>query len=135
MKELLLELKRIAKQKTYTIGKLYVDGVYLCDTLEDRCIDWTKQKKVKGQTAIPEGRYQVKLTLSPRFKRLLPELIDVPNYENIRIHSGNTEVDTMGCPLLGENKVKGMVINSRPYEKKLVEILNKHKGEIFIEIS
>lgn len=132
---MLLELKRIAKQKTYTIGKLFVDGVYLCDTLEDRCIDWTKQKKVKHQTAIPEGEYAVKLTLSPRFKRLLPELMDVPNYENIRIHSGNSEVDTSGCPLLGENKEKGKVLNSRHYEKKLVELLNRHKGPIKIIIS
>lgn len=132
---MLLELKRIAKQKTYTIGRLFVDGVYLCDTLEDRCIDWTKQKKVKHQTAIPEGEYVVKLTLSPRFKRLLPELMDVPNYENIRIHSGNSEVDTSGCPLLGENREKGKVLNSRYYEKKLVELLNRHKGQIKIIIS
>lgn len=132
---MLLEVKRIAKNKTYTIGKLFIDGVYFCDTVEDRCIDWSKQKKVKHETAIPEGEYLVKLTLSPRFKRLLPEFIDVPHFENIRIHSGYDELSSSGCVIVGENKVKGKVLNSRFYEKKLVEILNRHKGEIKIKIT
>ena len=121
----------------YTIGSMYVDGVYFCDTLEDRVRNLAKEDKVKHETAIPYGQYQVVLNMSPRFKRELPRLLNVPHFEGILIHRGNTANDTSGCILVGENKVKGKVINSTGYELKLVDICRSalSKGEgITIEI-
>lgn len=116
---MLLKLQRVFKGDDYTIGKLYIDGKYFCDTLEDAI----RNKKIKGKTAIPAGTYTVVLTISNRFKRLLPLLLSVPQFEGVRIHSGNTIDDTEGCILVGENKVKGRVINSRLWESRLMEKL------------
>lgn len=134
-----IKVKRITPiDYPYTIGKMYIDGEYFCDTLEDRVRDINKngkfdngEVKVAGETAIPYGRYQVVVTMSPKFKRELPRLLNVPNFEGILIHRGNTDKDSAGCLLLGENKVKGKVINSTPYEQKLVSILKdvQNKGE------
>jgi hypothetical protein len=134
-----IKVKRITPiDYPYTIGKMYIDGDYFCDTLEDRVRDINKngkfdngEVKVAGETAIPYGRYQVVVTMSPRFKRELPRLLNVPNFEGILIHRGNTDKDSSGCILVGENKVKGKVINSTPYEQKLVSILKdvQSKGE------
>lgn len=124
-------LKRVAKKETYTIGKLHTSKGYLCDTLEDRV---RKGKKVKGTTAIPEGIYRVILTMSPRFKRLLPLLVDVPGFDGVRIHSGNDEHDTEGCVLPGENKVVGKVLNSKYYEKLIIQKIKKAGGEILLTI-
>lgn len=134
-----IKVKRITPiDYPYTIGKMYIDGDYFCDTLEDRVRDINKngkfdngEVKVAGETAIPYGRYQVVVTMSPKFKRELPRLLNVPNFEGILIHRGNTDKDSAGCLLLGENKVKGKVINSTPYEQKLVSILKEiqNKGE------
>ncbi len=123
-----LTLKRIFKGDTYTIGKLYIDGQYFCDTLEDKVRDLTKEAKVYGQTAIPEGIYDVTLSQSPKFGRLLPELHNVPQFTGIRIHSGNTAADSLGCILVGENKAKGMVLSSRVWESNLVEKLTGQSG-------
>lgn len=122
---MLLELNRIAKKPLYTIGKLFVDGKYFCDTLEDRCRDLDKERKVMHETAIPEGTYEVIVNVSVKFKRKLPLLLDVPHFSGIRIHRGNTNKDTSGCILVGENKQSGRVINSTPYELRLTEILEK----------
>ena len=136
-----LLLKRIALLPTYTIGKLYIDDEYFCDTLEDKVIDVDKsgkfdgkEEKIYGESAIPYGAYNVELTLSARFKRFLPELKDVPHFAGIRIHSGNTASDSHGCILVGENKEKGKVLNSRVYEKKLIKSLKGQK-DITIEIT
>jgi hypothetical protein len=104
-----LELERIFLGADYTIGKLFIDGVYECDTLEDT----VREFKIKHETAIPKGTYKVIITMSQRFQRLLPLLVNVPGFDGIRIHPGNTKADTSGCLLVGQNKVKGMVINSR----------------------
>lgn len=126
-----LLLKRIALKDNYTIGKLYIDGKYFCDTLEDAVRD----VKIKHQTAIPKGIYKVTLTASPRFKRILPRLHDVPEFTGVLIHRGNTIDDTSGCILVGENKKKGMVLNSTKYEVELVTILTKSNSKnITIEI-
>ena len=134
-----IKVKRITPiDYPYTIGKMYIDGEYFCDTLEDRVRDINKhgkfdngEVKVAGETAIPYGRYQVVVNMSPRFKRELPRLLNVPNFEGILIHRGNTDKDSSGCILVGENKVKGKVINSTPYEQKLVSTLKdvQNKGE------
>lgn len=141
-----LNVKRIARKDGYTIGRLFINNEYFCDTLEDtdRGLKDTMQvneilaKKVKGQTAIPTGKYDVILTFSPRFKRVLPLLLSVKGYEGVRIHAGNTNKDTEGCLLVGENKAKGQVINSRATLEKLMSILlecekRKEKVTILIE--
>lgn len=136
-----LLLKRVALRDKYTIGKLFIDGVYFCDVIEDKVIDLDKsgkfdgkEKKVYGESAIPYGIYKVVITLSARFKRFLPQILDVSHFDGIRIHSGNTAQDSHGCLIVGENKEVGRVINSRIYEKKLIEKLRSAKEEIIIEI-
>lgn len=139
-----LILNRIAKKATYTIGKLYVNGTYLCDTLEDKDRGLTKEmsikeitsKKVYGETAIPTGKYQVIMSYSNKFKKVLPLLLNVPGYAGIRFHSGNTANDSLGCILVGQNKVVGKVINSRDTMNKLQGILTEacKKEKIYITI-
>ncbi len=132
-----LKLIRLHKKTGYTIGALYIDGKYFCDTLEDRVRDLEKEKKVPGETAIPAGTYRVVVNVSPRFKRRLPRLLDVPGFDGILIHRGNTPEDTAGCILVGENRERGKVVNSAAYELRLTEMLDRvqDKGEeITIEI-
>ena len=128
-----LTLKRIAKRDSYTIGKLYLEGEYFCDTLEDRVRDLNREKKIPGETAIPAGRYDVIVNVSPRFKRELPRLLNVPHFDGILIHRGNTAKDSSGCILVGENKELGKVLNSTRYELELTDRL-KRAGASVIEI-
>lgn len=130
-----LELERRFLGESYTIGSLSIDGKKFCDTLEDKVRDLNKngvfdgdEKKVYGETAIPYGTYDVVVDYSPRFKRELPRLQNVKHFEGILIHRGNTAEDSAGCILVGENKVKGKVINSTPYERELVRILKEAQG-------
>jgi hypothetical protein len=128
-----IQLKRRYLGEGYTIGSLSIDGQYFCDTLEDA----VRKVKVYGKTAIPYGRYNIILNVSPRFGRILPRLLDVPQFDGVLIHRGNTAEDTAGCILVGENKVKGKVINSTPYEIGLVKMMQEaiDRGEnITIEI-
>lgn len=140
-----IRINRIARKEDYTIGKLYINGTYFCDTLEDTergladpmDIDEILAKKVKAQTAIPTGKYDVILSFSPRFKRVLPLLLNVKGFEGIRIHPGNTAEDTEGCLLVGENKEKGKVLNSRATFERLMAILlgcEKKKEKVTITI-
>lgn len=128
-----LILFRKYKKERYTIGNLYVDGRYFCDTLEDVVRDRNDdgdlndvgEAKVYGETAIPRGVYKVVVNLSNTFKRRLPLLLDVPHFVGIRIHRGNSVRDTSGCILVGENKMRGMVINSTKYELRLTDLLER----------
>lgn len=128
-----LTLIRKYKLPTYTIGKLYIDGEYFCDTLEDKdrgltddmTVSEISKIKIKKETAIPTGTYKVTITYSNRFKKNMPLINDVKGFEGIRIHSGNTDKDTEGCILVGFNKIKGNVINSRDTYNKLFSILSK----------
>lgn len=132
-----LRVERRFLKPGYTIGRMEVDGKYFCDTLEDRVRDLSREKKIPGETAIPAGIYDVVVNISPRFKRKLPRLLNVPGFEGILIHRGNTPEDTAGCILVGENKAKGKVINSTPYELRLTEMIERAQsaGEsITIEI-
>jgi hypothetical protein len=139
-----LILERIAKRKTYTIGRLsileevideYSTGTaerYFCDTLEPTWRDYKNGAyKVKGRSAIPEGRYAVVISFSPKFKQWLPILLGVPKFDGIRIHAGNTAADTEGCILVGKNKLVGQVVDSRIWlhrlKQKIVEA--KSRGE------
>jgi hypothetical protein len=120
-------VKRTFLGDEYTIGHMYINGVYFCDTLEDPVRDTNKngvfdngEKKIAGDTAIPYGTYPITVNVSPKFKRELPRLSGVAEFEGVLIHRGNTAKDTAGCILVGENKVKGKVINSTPYEERIV---------------
>lgn len=131
-----MKLKLIRKYKcpNYTIGHLYINDKYFCDTIEDKVRQLDSiEDKIKHKTAIPKGKYKVVVTMSPKFRRSLPLLLNVPFFEGIRIHRGNDENDTSGCIIVGENKIKGRLVNSTYYEKKLVELL-KNEEDIEIEI-
>lgn len=120
-----LFLQRIAQTPEYTIGRLYIDDKVFCNTLEDPVRNLPEEQKIMHKTAIPEGIYNVVVNRSPRFKRDLPLLLDVPYFEGIRIHRGNTAKDTSGCILVGINSKKGMVLESTKYEVELTNILKK----------
>ena len=136
-----LVLTRIAKRKTYTIGRLEIEGagenLYFCDTLEPTWRDYAHGgRKVKGRSAIPEGRYAVVISWSPKFKAWLPILLGVPNFSGIRIHAGNTAADTEGCILVGRNTEVGKVTDSRRTLYRLMQVIDhRDEGEpVFIEI-
>ena len=147
---MLLSLRRIYFAPTYTIGRLSIPSAsFECDTLEDTDRDANangvfdgQEVKIYGKTAIPYGRYRIAMTQSPKFSprygdRNVPLLLDVPHFSGILIHSGNTPADTEGCILVGENKVKGRVINSTPYELELTKRCKAaiaRKEKITIEI-
>lgn len=148
---MIIELNTIFKGDKYTISKLYIDGKYYCDTIEDTVRDlplecpYTSRgqscrcnEKMYSETAIPAGTYKVIVTMSNKFGRELPLLVDVPHFLGIRIHRGNTSKDSSGCIIVGENKVKGTVINSTKYEiditKKIKEaIANGENVEIIVK--
>lgn len=144
-----LYLKRY-KTPTYCIGKLLIDGVKFCDVLEDTdrgltqsmSLSEIKKKKVSGKTAIPTGTYEITLNIiSPRFskrrfyqnvcKGRVPRLLNVPGFDGILIHVGNTPAHTQGCLLVGNNIKKGMVLNSMATFKSLYKKLKSaaDKGE------
>ncbi len=137
-------MERIAKRKAYTIGRLSIrqqvddeylagyENKYFCDTLEPTWRDYEHGAyKVKGRSAIPEGRYAVVISYSPKFKQWLPILLGVPKFEGIRIHAGNTAKDTEGCILVGKNREVGKVLDSRKwlYELKQKIVEAKDRGE------
>ena len=140
-----LLLKRIAKRDKYTIGDLYIDGKWFCNTLEDTdrgltqdmSLEEIKKIKVYGKTAIPTGTYKVNMNIiSPKFKTrvwakpyngMIPRLENVPGYEGILFHPGNSAEDSTGCILLGYNTVKGKVTQSQNTFHKLMAILTKGK--------
>ena len=149
-----LVVQRIAQKQTYTIGRLYVDGERYCDTLEDKVRDINRngvfdngEKKVYGETAIPFGKYEIKMTFSPTFSQksaykafikngLMPEICNVPEFTGIRIHGGNTAADTFGCLLVGKNTVVGRLTESlatfKPLYAKLYEHCVKNGGKCYI---
>ena len=137
-----LKLKRIAFKPTYTIGRLFVDGKYVCDTIEDRdrgltdsmTLEEIMRLKKYGETAIPYGTYRVQITYSPKFKKMMPILIGVKGFEGVRIHSGNTAKDSLGCLLVGRNTKVGMVTESRKTYNMLYDLIKDQKN-IIIEIT
>ena len=149
-----LELRRIARRDTYTIGRLSIDGVYFCDTCEDKDrglrqdlpVSVNQARKVRGQTAIPTGRYRVTLGVkSPKFgtrkeyaffNGYLPRLLNVPAFDGVLIHIGNTARDSAGCILVGRNTQVGKVLKSTVTFWELYSRLQDAKGErIFITIT
>jgi len=106
-----MDIKVVRKEYSpkSTIGELHVDDRFECFTLEDR----VRAMKVRETTAIPPGRYEVVVTWSNRFKRPLPLLMNVPNYDGVRIHTGNTDENTEGCLLVGKTKRPDFVGGSK----------------------
>lgn len=146
-----LELKRIAPRNSYTIGKLYVDGKYFCDTIEDTDrglnkdmpLSLIKSKKVYGETAIPKGTYTISMNvISPKYSKRdfyrtncnggkVPRLLNVPGFDGVLIHVGNTALDSHGCILVGKNSQVGKVLDSTNTFKALYGKLKtaNDKGE------
>lgn len=119
-----------------TISELYLNGTLFCYTLEDPVrtlvdgnkdgdFDDTGEGKIKGNTAIPEGTYDVILNMSNRFKKVMPLLLKVPGYEGVRIHTGNFPADTEGCILVGSMALNDEIRNSRPTFTRLMTELGK----------
>lgn len=141
MSEIIFKIDRFALKDTYTIGTLSfsIDTqpyTKLCNTLEDTVRDLNKdgkfdngEKKIWGKTAIPYGIYKFKMMYSPHFKRILPVLQNVPDFEGVMIHNGNTEFDTEGCILVGVNNVKGKVTNSVNTLNILLDLIEKYKQD------
>lgn len=150
-----LELKRIAKKPTYTIGKLFVDGQKVCDVIEDTDRGLTQdmplseiqKKKVYGKTAIPTGTYEITLNVvSPKYSKSpfmiknangarVPRLLNVPGWQGVLIHTGNYASESLGCLLVGINDKVGMVTKSKETFIKLYKILQTAKDKITITIS
>lgn len=133
-----LTLNRIFLGTVATIGELWVNDLHLCDTLEDRVRP--EGEKVYGKTAIPEGTYEMVLSYSPRFKKILPEILNVPNFTGIRIHCGNSSADSSGCILVGtwDGEKEDWVSDSKIAFNKLMSLLeeatnNKEKITITVK--
>ena len=139
-----ITVKRSYRGNNYTVGHLYIDGKFFCDTMEDvdrglndrMPLTQIKSIKIKGKTCIPYGTYAVSMDIqSPKYsnytkypyalavKGKMPRVMDVPGFEGVLIHPGTTANDTEGCLLVGENKVKGKLINSQITWKKLCKML------------
>lgn len=133
-----LKLNRIFLGSSATIGELYIDKKYIADTLEDRVRP--EGEKVYGKTAIPEGVYKVVLSYSQRFKKILPEILNVPNFTGIRMHCGNSSADSSGCVLIGtwNGEKEDWISNSKVAFNKLMSLLQKaadNKEKITITIN
>lgn len=151
-----LKVERKWKKSTYTIGNLYVNGKFFCNTLEDTdrglkqtdSLQSIKERKIYGETAIPTGKYNIRMDIiSPKYQSVkwyknlcngkMPRFENVPGYEGVLIHPGNTAFDSYGCLLVGKNSIKGQLTQSRDYFKRLYAELKKAydaKEKITIEI-
>lgn len=153
-----VRVRRIALKDTYTIGKMYINGEYVCDVLEDKVRDANKngvfdngETKVVGRTAIPYGTYEITMDVkstkfsdfeqypwAKEYDGYLPRLTNVPLFVGVLLHVGNSDVDSSGCLLVGENKVVGKVINSTITFRRLMNeyfLPAKQRGEkIYITI-
>lgn len=126
-----IQIKRLHKTKNSTIGELTIDGKFECYTLEDI----EREVKIKAETAIPKGTYKVIINQSNRFKRLMPLLLNVPNFEGVRIHAGNTNHDTEGCILVGRTRGVDFIGQSRKAYDSLFKKMKEAKEDISLTIS
>ena len=140
-----IEVIRKFQREEYTIGEMLVNGVHFCDTCEDKdrglrsdmTLSQIKKIKVYSKTAIPYGTYNVSVYFWPKFRKNYPLLHDVPGFTGILIHGGSTAKDSAGCLLLGENKIKGGLVNSAPYVRRLTTMCEdaiKSGGKVKITI-
>lgn len=146
-----IKIDRAFKKKGYTISRVFIDGerygdgTNWCNALEDTdralhanmSLSEIQSIKIPGETAIPRGVYEVSVTYSPKFRKYMPILLDVPGYSCVRIHSGNTDRDTEGCILLGVNDAVGRVSDSRYWYGRVFALIQyaRQRGErVWIEI-
>ena len=151
-----LKVERRWPKATYTIGRLYIDGIYYCNTLEDadRGLKWNdplsfiQSRKVAGETAIPKGKYTITMNVtSPKYAGVawyynlcrgkMPRLLHVPGFDGILIHPGTTALDTRGCILVGKNTKVGKLTDSKVTFQQIYKLMKaaSDKGdEITIEI-
>lgn len=129
-----LKVKREILTDNTTIGKLYLNGKNFCYTLEDK----TRDKKVWGETCIPQGRYQIEMIYWPRHKKYFPHLRNVPQFSGILIHKGNNKSDTLGCILVGMDRDTDVISNcAQAFDplKGLIEEALDAKEEVWIEVA
>lgn len=140
-----ITLDRAWKKDGYTISRLFINGERVCEALEDTdrglkqsmSLDEIKKLKIYGKTAIPSGRYKVVMSYSPKFKKVLPEVLDIVGYSNVRIHAGNTAKDTLGCILPGLNVRKGAVLYSTKWTNVIISEISsaiKRGEEVWLNI-
>jgi hypothetical protein len=115
-------LERFAYRDKYVIGRLYIGNIFFCHTLEPQL-----GASVSSKGCIPAGVYKMAMSWSPKFQKMLPILFDVPNFEGIRIHPGNSSKDTQGCILLGDNSSLGLVLNSASRVNEFIRLFQKNK--------
>lgn len=135
---MILELKRDGNPGL-NFGKLFVDGLFFGETLEDpdRKLE-SGGVKIYGDTSIPRGRYRVTITYSQRFKKNMPYIHDVPEFSGVRIHGGNTEADTLGCPLLGQVRTTTGVAQCKGVNERLISAIESailRGDDVWMEIS
>lgn len=129
---MIVVIDRKWKKDTYTIGRVFIDDVFFANSMEDKDRGLTKdmplaeikKRKVYGETAIPAGEYEVRMTYSPKYKRMMPQVMDVPGWTCVRMHSMNEAKDSLGCIGLGKNDKPGWISNSHAtcaeFEKRLI---------------
>lgn len=135
---MLCELVRDDAHPLRTFGKWFVDGVYLAETLEDtdRHLE-AGGVKVPGKTAIPRGRYRMRLSISARFRKVMPEIYPVPGFSGVRAHGGNTEANTEGCPLLGAVREATRISNCAGVNQRLINLMEAAEArgeEIWLDV-
>jgi hypothetical protein len=142
-----IKIKRELFNSNSTIGSMLINGEFFGYTLEDKdrglkdtmTLLEIKTRKVFGQTAIPYGRYEVILNYSNRFKKIMPLLLNVKGFEGVRIHGGNTDKNTLGCPLLGLKKNANGIYDCATINNKLIELIKaeaqKGNSKIYVEIT
>ena len=137
---MLLTVKRTNFTEESTIGELFIDGKFFCYTLEDKDRGLTdsmslaeiKLRKIFGVTCIPYGKYKVVLSMSPKFGKILPEIQGVKGYSGIRIHTGNTAKNSLGCLLVGKKKAFNQIFESTAAMRELMLLLDK-ANDVWIE--
>lgn len=129
-----IRIDRKWKKPAYTISRVYVNGKYFgCNALEDTDrgllqtmpLSEIQRKKVKKETAIPRGYYDIAITYSPKYRKMMPLVVDVPGFSGIRLHSGNSNKDTEGCILFGINDKVGWISQSTAWTRKVVAEIEK----------
>lgn len=137
---MVIRIDRQWKKAEYTISRVFINGNYYgCNALEDTDrgllqamqITELQRRKIKGKTAIPRGYYDVRITYSQKYKRMMPLVVDVPAFSGIRLHSGNSAKDTEGCILFGKNDKVGWISDSRYWTNKIYNEIERalNRGE------